>query len=52
MSAEAATIPSSGRTREFEPTVGGSVYVRPQDIEWKPTQFKGISIKVLYRGQG
>src|SRR5579863_1587337 len=30
------------------PTIGGSVYVKPQDIAWSPTQFKGISIKVLY----
>jgi anti-sigma factor ChrR (cupin superfamily) len=48
MSADAATVPSPGRTREFEPTLGGSAYIRPQDIEWKPTQFKGIGIKVLY----
>ena len=30
------------------PTIGGSVYVKPQDLSWEPTQFKGISIKVLY----
>jgi len=24
------------------------VYVKPQDIAWEPTQFDGISIKVLY----
>jgi anti-sigma factor ChrR (cupin superfamily) len=32
----------------FEPTPGGSTYVKPQDLEWKPTQFDGISIKILY----
>lgn len=32
----------------FEPTIGGSTYVKPGDLEWKPTQFEGISIKVLY----
>jgi anti-sigma factor ChrR (cupin superfamily) len=32
----------------FEPTIGGSTYVKPQDAAWKPTQFEGISIKVLY----
>ena len=31
-----------------QPTIGGSVYVKPQDIAWKPTQFEGISIKVVY----
>ncbi|WDZ94861.1 cupin domain-containing protein [Herbaspirillum sp. WKF16] len=30
------------------PTVGGSTYVRPQDMEWKPSQFEGVDIKVLY----
>jgi hypothetical protein len=32
----------------FQPTTGGSVYVKPQDMAWQPTQFDGISIKVLY----
>jgi hypothetical protein len=31
-----------------QPTMGGSVYVKPHDIAWEPTQFEGISIKVLY----
>ena len=31
-----------------EPTPGGSVYVKPQDADWKPSQFEGIQIKVLY----
>ena len=48
MGADAVTIPSPDGTLEFEPTLGGSVYIRPQDIEWRPTQFNGISIKVLY----
>ena len=26
----------------------GSVYVKPQNMAWEPTQFAGISIKVLY----
>jgi anti-sigma factor ChrR (cupin superfamily) len=30
------------------PTADGSTYVKPQEMEWKPTQFEGISIKVLY----
>jgi anti-sigma factor ChrR (cupin superfamily) len=36
------------KTRGAQPTIGGSVYVKPQDIAWSPTQFEGISIKVLY----
>ena len=31
-----------------EATPNASTYVRPQDMEWKPTRFDGISIKVLY----
>jgi hypothetical protein len=31
-----------------QPTIGGSVYVKPQDIAWEPTQLDGISIGVLY----
>ena len=36
------------RQRAAEPTIGGSVYVKPQELAWEPTQFDGISIKVLY----
>ena len=32
-----------------EATVNGSTYVKPQDIEWRPTRFEGIEIKVLYQ---
>ena len=31
-----------------DPTYGASTYVKPQDIEWQPTRFEGIEIKVLY----
>ncbi len=31
-----------------EPTPGGSVYVKPEDMDWKPSQFEGVQIKVLY----
>ena len=31
-----------------QPTIDGSTYVRPQELNWAPTQFAGISIKVLY----
>lgn len=36
------------RKSRVEPTKGGSVYVDPKTIEWSPSQFEGISIKVLY----
>ncbi|MDB5409526.1 MAG: anti-Sigm factor, ChrR, partial [Rhodospirillales bacterium] len=39
---------SAERTRRAEPTIGGSIYLNPQDMAWEPTQFAGISIKVLY----
>jgi anti-sigma factor ChrR (cupin superfamily) len=32
----------------LEPTPGGSVYLKPAEMEWKPSQFEGIEIKVLY----
>jgi hypothetical protein len=40
--------PAATRQRPAQPTIGGSVYVKPQEIAWEPTQFDGISIKVLY----
>ncbi len=33
----------------IEPTANGSVYVKPQDMEWTPSQFEGIQMKVLYQ---
>src|ERR1041384_2217028 len=48
MSSPAATIAKESRSRGTQPTIGGSVYVKPQDMEWEPTQFPGISIKTLY----
>jgi hypothetical protein len=41
-------VPAETRQRAAQPTIGGSVYVKPQEIAWEPTQFDGISIKVLY----
>jgi anti-sigma factor ChrR (cupin superfamily) len=43
---EQATLTT--RKRGAQPTIGGSTYVKPQDIAWEPTQFKGVSIKRLY----
>jgi anti-sigma factor ChrR (cupin superfamily) len=47
MSNTAAAEPAAAKSR-IQPTIGGSTYVKPQDIDWSPTQFPGISIKVLY----
>lgn len=33
----------------IEPTANGSVYVKPQDMDWVPSQFEGIEMKVLYQ---
>ena len=35
-------------TRRLVPTIGGSTYVKPSEIDWKPTRFEKVSIKVLY----
>ena len=32
-----------------EKTIGGSVYVKPGDMAWTPSQFEGIDMKVLYQ---
>ena len=36
---------------DLKPTPNGSVYVKPQDMEWRPSQFEGIEIKVLYENR-
>lgn len=36
------------RPPKMQPTKGGSIYVRPQDMEWATTQFAKVWIKVLY----
>ncbi len=36
------------RQPKIQPTINGSVYVRPQDMEWSKTQFDKVWIKVLY----
>lgn len=45
---EAAPPPAPRLHGHLEPTPNGSVYVQPQAMEWKPSQFEGIEIKVLY----
>ena len=33
----------------MQATVGASTYVRPQEMEWAPTQFEKVFMKVLYQ---
>jgi ChrR Cupin-like domain len=47
MEATATGAPAATQKPAAQPTIGGSVYVKPP-IAWQPTQFEGISIKVLY----
>jgi quercetin dioxygenase-like cupin family protein len=35
----------------LEPTPNGSTYVDPSAMDWKPSQFEGIDIKVLYENK-
>jgi len=39
------------RASKAQPTIGGSTYVVPADMDWRPSQFDGISIKVLYENK-
>ena len=34
--------------RQPEPTPGGSIYIKPDTLPWRPTRFDKVSIKVLY----
>ena len=36
---------------KIEPTIGALTYVVPTDMDWKPSQFEGIEIKVLYENK-
>lgn len=36
-------------TGKLDPTPGGSTYVDPATMEWTPSQFSGIQMKILYR---
>jgi anti-sigma factor ChrR (cupin superfamily) len=51
MTEPVATVAPSQPKGRAQPTIGGSTYVKPQDMEWEPTQFAGISIKILYEDE-
>jgi anti-sigma factor ChrR (cupin superfamily) len=42
-------VPQTKNSLKLVPTPKGSTYVKPQDMEWQPTPYKGIRIKVLYQ---
>jgi anti-sigma factor ChrR (cupin superfamily) len=51
---DTATPSSAAEERlsgELSPTPQGSVYVNPAEMDWKPSQFEGIEIKVLYENK-
>ena len=37
------------KAKKLVPTQNGSVYVKPAEMQWAPSQFPGIQIKVLYK---
>src|SRR3546814_13122833 len=39
------------RKGKLEPTVGGSIYVDPGEMEWQKSQFDKIWMKVLYENK-
>jgi anti-sigma factor ChrR (cupin superfamily) len=49
--ADGSTESGTKRAPKMVPTPGGSIYVKPQDMAWEPTQFDGVSIKVLYENK-
>lgn len=42
---------AANRPMKAEPTIGGSTYIKPQDMDWAPTQFEKVQIKVLYENK-
>ena len=38
-------------TGQLNHTIGGSTYVDPNTMEWQPSQFERIAMKVLYRDE-
>ncbi len=38
-------------TGKLTATIGGSTYVDPSTMEWQPSQFENIAMKVLYRDE-
>ena len=47
----AVPTPESRLTGKLQPTIGGSTYVDPATMDWQPSQFEKIAMKVLYRDE-
>lgn len=43
------TTTTSETEFSLDPTLNASTYVKPQDMDWQPSQFEGIEIKILYQ---
>jgi len=49
MDTQARTYEAEGARRAtMSPTINGSTYVKPQQLEWKKTQFDKVWLKILY----
>lgn len=46
-----AAVPENRLSGTRVPTPGGSTYVDPAKLDWTPSQFDGIAMKVLYRDE-
>jgi anti-sigma factor ChrR (cupin superfamily) len=44
-----AAVVENRLTGKLQPTIGGSTYVDPATMDWQPSQFENIAMKVLYR---
>ena len=46
-----AAVPAARLEGKLQPTIGGSTYVDPSTMDWMPSQFEKIAMKVLYRDE-
>ncbi len=46
-----SATPENRLTGRLSPTPGGSTYIDPAAMEWRPSQFEKIAMKVLYRDE-
>jgi anti-sigma factor ChrR (cupin superfamily) len=44
-----AAVVENRLSGKLQPTIGGSTYVDPATMDWQPSQFDKIAMKVLYR---
>ena len=52
MQAQTSADEAAAITRaKMKPTINGSTYVKPQQLEWQKTQFDKVWLKVLYENK-